>query len=173
MGRSREPRALMRMDVQDVPDPHDARISCLSGLLGIFVVLCVGLVALLVTQSRTRQESGSPLFAMATLVGSGLSGTVHFYQHSAGVLIDGTISGLAPHSRHGLSILKYNSGNGVFNPFHARHSCPEDGTRRVGDLGNVEADDSGVAHYHRLDRLLSLRGVQSVPQPVQHGLRPV
>ena len=56
--------------------------------LGIFVVLCVGLVALLVTQSRTRQESGSPLFAMATLVGSGLSGTVHFYQHSAGVLID-------------------------------------------------------------------------------------
>ena len=147
----------------DVPDPHSSRISCLSGLLGIFVVLCVGLVALLIAQSRSRQESGAPLFAMAAVVGAGASGTMHLYQHDAGVLIDGTITGLAPHSRHGLSIQTYSGGNGViFNPFHARHSCPEDGKRRVGDLGNVEADEHGVAHYHRLDRLISLRGTQSI-----------
>ena len=85
----------------DVPDPHSSRISCLSGLLGIFVVLCVGLVALLIAQSRSRQESGAPLFAMAAVVGADASGTMHLYQHDAGVLIDGTITGLAPHSRHG------------------------------------------------------------------------
>jgi Cu-Zn family superoxide dismutase len=161
MGRSSRERS--PFTEFDVPDPHSSRISCLSGLLGIFVVLCVGLVALLIAQSRSRQESGAPLFAMAAVVGAGTSGTVHLYQHDAGVLIDGTITGLAPHSRHGLSIQTYSGGNGViFNPFHARHSCPEDGKRRVGDLGNVEADDHGVAHYHRLDRLISLRGTQSI-----------
>ena len=160
MGRSSRERT--SFSEADVPDPHDVRISCLSGLLGIFVVLCVGLVALLVAQSRSRQESGAPLFAMTAVVGAGTSGTIRFYQHSVGVLVDGTITGLAPHSRHGLSIQKYSGGNGAFNPFHARHSCPEDGTRRVGDLGNVEADDNGVAHYHRLDRLISLRGTQSI-----------
>ena len=161
MGRSSRERS--PFTEFDVPDPHSSRISCLSGLLGIFVVLCVGLVALLIAQSRSRQESGAPLFAMAAVVGAGTSGTMHLYQHSVGVLIDGTITGLAPHSRHGLSIQTYSGGNGViFNPFHARHSCPEDGKRRVGDLGNVEADEHGVAHYHRLDRLISLRGTQSI-----------
>jgi Cu/Zn superoxide dismutase len=161
MGRSSRERS--PFTEFDVPDRHSSRISCLSGLLGIFVVLCVGLVALLIAQSRSRQESGAPLFAMAAVVGAGTSGTMHLYQHDAGVLIDGTITGLAPHSRHGLSIQTYSGGNGViFNPFHARHSCPEDGKRRVGDLGNVEADDHGVAHYHRLDRLISLRGTQSI-----------
>ena len=78
-------------------------------------------------------------FVALAVVGAGASGTMHLYQHDAGVLIDGTITGLAPHSRHGLSIQTYSGGNGViFNPFHARHSCPEDGKRRVGDLGNVD-----------------------------------
>ena len=40
--------AAKRGAAADVLDPHEGRIACLSGLLGIFAALCVGLVALLV-----------------------------------------------------------------------------------------------------------------------------
>ena len=59
----------MKRNAADVLDPHEGRIACLSGLLGIFAALCVGLVALLVVQSRTRQEQGSPLYAVASVSG--------------------------------------------------------------------------------------------------------
>lgn len=45
-----------------------------------------------------------------------------------------------------------------FNPFGKDHAGPEDADRHVGDLGNVVADDSGVAKIDITDKHISLSG---------------
>lgn len=49
-----------------------------------------------------------------------------------------------------------------FNPFNKEHGGPTDTVRHVGDLGNVEADSSGVAKINIKDSLISLCGPLSV-----------
>lgn len=44
----------------------------------------------------------------------------------------------------------------------AEHGAPADEIRHVGDLGNIEADDSGVAVINIDDRIISLHGDNSV-----------
>lgn len=49
-----------------------------------------------------------------------------------------------------------------FNPFSKTHGAPQDSERHVGDLGNVEADSSGVAKISIKDSAISLCGPLSV-----------
>ncbi|XP_007902252.1 superoxide dismutase [Cu-Zn] isoform X1 [Callorhinchus milii] len=100
---------------------------------------------------------------------SGVSGTVIFeWDETEEVLIKGTISGLSP-GKHGLHVCSFgNITDGYFhsgdhyNPCDKKHGGPQDEERHVGDLGNVEASDSGVAEFQMHDRLLRLAGNYSV-----------
>ena len=49
-----------------------------------------------------------------------------------------------------------------FNPFERTHGAPTDLNRHVGDLGNIEADSSGVASFTFLDSMISLNGPLSI-----------
>lgn len=40
--------------------------------------------------------------------------------------------------------------------------CIQDETRHVGDLGNIEADASGVARFEITDNLIKIHGVNTV-----------
>ena len=82
-----------------------------------------------------------------------LEGYLMFEQASedAPTSISGEIKGLAP-GKHGLSINVYgNLSQGFtslgshFNPFGKNHGAPADDTRHVGSLGNIEANDDGLA----------------------------
>jgi superoxide dismutase, Cu-Zn family len=74
--------------------------------------------------------------------------------------------------RHGFHIHEFgdcsaadaSSAGGHYNPDGSRHGGPEDppAQRHAGDLGNIEADAGGRGSYDRIDRVIQLRGPQSI-----------
>ena len=106
----------------------------------------------------------------AVLTGDAISGSLIFHQaqEEAPTSIDGTIKGLAP-GKHGLHLHVFGdftegfvSAGGIFNPFGRNHGAPDDEERRVGDLGNIEADEDGIANVNMSDRQVKLIGPHSV-----------
>lgn len=73
--------------------------------------------------------------------------------------IEGLTNGLHAFHVHDFGDLRkscYSSG-GHFNPFQTKHGSPIDSNRHVGDLGNIFADESGVAKVDITDSLMSLK----------------
>ncbi|XP_077098789.1 superoxide dismutase [Cu-Zn] [Siphateles boraxobius] len=109
--------------------------------------------------------------AVCVLKGSGeVSGTVHFDQESdtSPVKLSGKITGLTA-GKHGFHVHAFGDNtNGCasagphFNPHNQNHGGPTDSARHVGDLGNVTADESGVAKIDIVDKMLTLSGQHSI-----------
>lgn len=99
-----------------------------------------------------------------------VSGLVTFEALEDGkVSIKADITGLTP-GLHGFHIHENgdcgthdaSSAGGHFNPTHKKHGAPGNPERHVGDLGNLEADKDGKAHYELIDDLIELNGVNSI-----------
>lgn len=80
----------------------------------------------------------------------------------------GEIRGLSQ-GMHGFHIHQFGdqsagckSMGGHFNPLMNNHGAPHDTFRHVGDLGNIVADEGGVARVDVLDSMLSLTGPNSI-----------
>ena len=54
------------------------------------------------------------------------------------------------------------SAGAHYNPLNKTHGAPSDEERHVGDLGNIEANDKGVANVVIEDSLISLTGEKSI-----------
>jgi len=100
---------------------------------------------------------------------STVTGTVTFEQSGSGpVKVSGEVSGLTP-GQHGFHVHEFGDNtNGCtsagphFNPTGKEHGAPDDENRHFGDLGNVVADNSGVAKVNITDKLLTLTGPNSI-----------
>jgi Cu-Zn family superoxide dismutase len=119
-------------------------------------------------------EKAQPAQAAAELSpteGSRVSGTVTFSSLNGEVRVGADLEGLEP-GLHGFHIHEVgdcsapdaSSAGGHFNPDNTPHGAPENppAQRHVGDLGNLEADAEGKAHYERVDQMLPLRGPNSI-----------
>jgi len=92
-----------------------------------------------------------------------VTGQVTFTAESDYVIVAAEVHGLTP-GRHGFHVHEFGDTNcsdgkctgGHFNPSGSAHGGPGDRIRHVGDLGNLVADDDGVARYRRIDRVISL-----------------
>eukprot|EP00980_Cylindrotheca_fusiformis_P004365 scaffold925_cov129-Cylindrotheca_fusiformis.AAC.18 len=116
---------------------------------------------------------------------SGVSGSIKISQasESGPSTLEGQVRGLTPGQKHGISVCTYGdlsdgstSCGGPFNPFDLSnnfypsiqagktHGAPTDdpSLRMVGDIGNIEADESGVATVEIEDSMVKLFGPQSV-----------
>jgi Cu-Zn family superoxide dismutase len=101
--------------------------------------------------------------------GNQVSGQVTFTKTSEGVKIVADIQGLEP-GKHGFHIHEFGdctaadatSAGGHYNPTDQPHAAPMDKKRHVGDLGNIEAKSDGSAHLELADKVLSLKGSQSI-----------
>ncbi|CAI5493341.1 unnamed protein product [Closterium sp. Naga37s-1] len=108
--------------------------------------------------------------AVVVLTGSeGVNGTVTFEQLESGsTVVNGKITGLKP-GLHGFHVHALgDTTNGCmstgphFNPANKTHGAPEDEERHAGDLGNVVADESGVAEFTITDSQIPLSGPNSI-----------
>jgi Cu-Zn family superoxide dismutase len=101
--------------------------------------------------------------------GNKVNGVVYFIKDPNGVKVIADVYGLSP-GKHGFHVHEHgdcsahdaSSAGGHFNPTNKKHGGPGNPERHVGDLGNLEADSSGHAHYERVDDLLELEGKNSI-----------
>ncbi|KAF8798980.1 hypothetical protein BYT27DRAFT_7202720 [Phlegmacium glaucopus] len=161
-------------------DPHRKPKSSIKPLLlATFVIFVSGILfqrIFLQTACRTLPNDSLVTKVVAVLNGdSQVTGHVDFKQkvldgNKVGqVLVTGYISGLSPNSSHGFHV--HESGDlqngclstgGHYNPFEQTHGAPTDLARHVGDLGNIDANEAGVASFTFQDPLISLNGPTSI-----------
>ncbi|RUO32653.1 superoxide dismutase family protein [Aliidiomarina sanyensis] len=100
----------------------------------------------------------------------GLHGFVMFEDTADGVFVLAHVEGLDAGGVHGFHVHEYGdcsdpeamSAGGHFNPHGADHGSPQSTERHVGDLGNLRADDAGIAHLEMIDTKLELSGPHSI-----------
>lgn len=127
-------------------------------ILMMCLISAAGYAAGLKAEAKIQPASGSQVI-----------GTVTFEEVNGGVKIVADIDGLTP-GKHGFHVHEHgdcsapdaSKAGAHFNPRNTRHGGPDSSERHVGDLGNVEADSKGHAHYERVDALISLKGSETI-----------
>jgi Cu-Zn family superoxide dismutase len=138
------------------------------------IILFVAAFAAATVQTSAAGEAGAAKINKAVAVlhptqGSNATGTVYFSRTQNGILVTADVMGLSP-GKHGFHIHEFGdctapdgtSAGGHFNPENQPHAGPDAAKRHVGDLGNIEADASGNAHYKRTDAHLKFDGRDSI-----------
>lgn len=127
------------------------------------------ILALLALSSCTWGSKPHVSSAEAELNGDQVHGTVLFQEVEGGVEIIAKISGLTPgkhgfhiHEKGDCSAADFTSAGGHFNPTNEAHGAPDANVRHAGDLGNLIADEEGVAYYHKVDTRIHLNGKDSI-----------
>jgi Cu-Zn family superoxide dismutase len=125
------------------------------------------------------QNSATPEVTKAVAVlnpteGNNVRGVVTFTQAGANVKVVAHIEGLTP-GKHGFHIHEWgdcsskdgSSAGGHFNPASAPHGAPEAPQRHAGDMGNIEADQNGVANLEYNDPMVKMNGHGAI---IGHGM---
>lgn len=104
----------------------------------------------------TTGTADSAVANLAAASGSLVSGKLTLVPMGDGVHIRGDIGGFTPGSTHGFHIHENGdcsaadakSAGGHFNPTGQPHGKAESGAHHLGDIDNIRADASGVAHVN-------------------------
>lgn len=102
--------------------------------------------------------------------GNNTQGTVTFRRTGDGIAVVANIENLDANSRHGFHIHQYGdctapdatSAGGHFNPTQERHGGRQADERHAGDLGNLEANEQGVANLEYIDDKLTMDGDHTI-----------
>ena len=101
--------------------------------------------------------------------GNTAGGTVTFLRTDQGIRVIVDVVGLSK-GKHGFHIHEFGdcsapdgtSAGGHFNPEGKTHGAPMDMSRHMGDMGNLEADESGKAHMEYTDPMMTFDGDHSI-----------
>lgn len=123
----------------------------------------------MIPEEETGREITEAVAVLHPTIGNQVHGTVTFTEVENGIKIVADVKGLLP-GKHGFHIHEYGdctapdgtSAGGHFNPENMPHGAPTDVKRHVGDLGNLEADEEGMAHYERVDEYVAFSGPHSI-----------
>jgi Cu-Zn family superoxide dismutase len=132
----------------------------------VFLLLVFSAAA---AQKFENQEVTQAIAVLRPTRGNSVQGTIVFRKTKNGIRITGDVSGLTP-GKHGFHIHEFGdcrapdarSAGGHYAPGNNPHGGPDMDERHVGDLGNIEANQDGVAHIYIVDNVITLKGDQSV-----------
>jgi Cu-Zn family superoxide dismutase len=140
---------------------------------GILAVLLICVLAVGATAQHDMQKmAGGSAKAIAVVYPAKdktVKGVITFTQTEKGVKVVAHFEGLTP-GKHGFHVHEFGncsapdatSAGGHFNPTQMAHGGPTDAARHSGDLGNIVADDKGVADLEWFDPMMQLSGPQSI-----------
>ncbi|MFH5805762.1 superoxide dismutase family protein [Alienimonas sp. DA493] len=128
------------------------------------------------TASAASRTVAEPVVTKAVAVlmpvgDSGVSGTLYFERvDDSKVKVTGEVKGLKP-GEHGFHVHQFGdltdtetgkSAGGHMDVGEHKHGRPSDEERHTGDLGNITANEDGVAKVNITDEVISLNGAHSV-----------
>jgi len=137
------------------------------------IIMSAVLMVLSISVALASETSDPEIYKAVAVLhpteGNNVTGTVYFNRTQKGIKITADVKGLSP-GKHGFHIHAFGdctapdgtSAGGHFNPENQPHAGPDQAKRHVGDLGNIEADNSGNAHYERTDSHLKFDGRDSI-----------
>jgi len=140
----------------------------------LVITVCAAVVGLFVLWTLFFKSTRDDVVHKAIVVLKGdspVTGTVTFEQttKTGPVKVTGEVRNLDPQSKRGFHIHTLGDAtngclsSGVhYNPFGRNHGGPKDNERHVGDLGNIESDQYGVAKIDLSDDFISLNGFLSI-----------
>lgn len=140
------------------------RITFLSAILIALVAWTACTTAQPPADATAIPENGVAILVSKS--GSDVTGTIELTQAEGFVHVTGTVNGLTP-GTHGFHIHQFGdlrdpngqSAGGHYNPADVMHGGPESPEHHVGDLGNIEANDQGVATVDKRAEGLDLHTV--------------
>lgn len=130
-------------------------------------ILIAGAIPIVAASAETSVTPASHTLRASALLeptkGHKVTGTVTFTEVAGGVRVEANLAGLTP-GKHGFHIHEKgdcsapdaSSAGGHFNPAGKPHGAPGDTERHAGDMGNIEADSSGLAKLDYVDHIMSL-----------------
>lgn len=131
----------------------------------------IGLLSQATAQHEKAEKPAGITKAVALLTptkGSDVKGRVTFTQDGHAIHVHAEITGLSP-GEHGFHVHEFGvwsedgmAAGGHFNPTKAPHAAPDSSKRHVGDLGNVTANERGVATLDVDDPHMSFHGASSI-----------
>ena len=140
------------------------KLFTLSVFLLLFTIGCTQNIETETVESKFEHDE---LVATVMPVGDNMvSGSVTFTEAENGVTVRGSFEGLEA-GGHGFHIHQYGdcraddgtSAGGHFNPADNDHGAPSDMNRHMGDLGNIEADENGIARLNYVDETVRLEQI--------------
>ena len=121
-------------------------------------------------QGKLGQAVQHAVVALQAVGDSGVKGTIYLDETNEGLRVHGKVSGLTP-GKHGFHIHQYGdltdqqageSAGGHYDPRGMPHGERDAEERHIGDFGNIEAGQDGVASVDFTDRVASLNGENNV-----------
>jgi Cu-Zn family superoxide dismutase len=136
--------------------------NLLIALIGMPLVFCSNIRALAAESSGATQA----VAVLHPTAGQQCHGVVRFTQDGDSVKVVAELEGLNPNQKHAFHIHQFGdcsspdgmSAGGHYNPEGHQHGLPSTESRHAGDLGNVEADGQGKAHYEITVNNISVSG---------------
>jgi Cu-Zn family superoxide dismutase len=101
--------------------------------------------------------------------GNKAHGKVTFKQDGDSVKVVAHVEGLTPGQKHAFHVHQFGdcsapdgmSAGGHYNPENHPHGLPDKDMRHAGDLGNLEANSGGIAHYEITVKNVSVAGTRN------------
>ncbi|XP_078033915.1 superoxide dismutase [Cu-Zn] [Augochlora pura] len=167
---SRWNKFLYKQDFDPYPTSYSKNVILSIFLRDFRMNRLILLLATMTAVSTAQMICGIADLIPANPSETNITGSVSFVQkvENGPVRIHGTITGL-PQGQHGFHIHKKGdvrescmAAGPHFNPLNKSHGGPEDPERHVGDLGNIKANEQGVATIDFMDSVISLRGPHGI-----------
>jgi Cu-Zn family superoxide dismutase len=114
-------------------------------------------------------QASQAVAVLSPTQGQHCHGVVHFIQEGDSVKVVADLEGLNPGQKHAFHIHQFGdcsapdgmSAGSHYNPEGHKHGLPDSEERHAGDLGNVQADDQGKAHYEIKVNNITINGTKN------------